>query len=205
MLRVLLAAILAGSWLACGAARAELPPDLVAKLRQGGYIIYMRHGPTDKSQRSVEKAHLAAGSFDLSDCATQRNLSPEGRRLLNLSGGAFRTLGVPVGRLLASRYCRTMETARLFAGEPEPADDLTPRPDTGEPGRADALRARLAEPPLPGTNTLIVAHGGIMMAVDGLQPNEGEALVFAPADAGRSHQQVARVKLAAWEPLAQDQ
>lgn len=183
-------------------ASAELSDALLAELRQGGYIIYMRHGPTNKAEQPKEQVLLKAGEFRLDDCSTQRNLSEEGRARLRQAGAAFRSLGIPVGKIVASRFCRTRETARLFYGEPEPADDLTPDAATGEPGRGEALRVRLDAPPQPGTNTLIVAHGGIMAALDGIQPNEGDAYVFRPGTEGEPHRIVGRIKLGDWAPAA---
>lgn len=181
---------------------AALDQAMVAELRHGGYIIYMRHGPTDKRERPKEHRLLREGGFRLDDCNTQRNLTDEGRQRLRQAGEAFHSLGIPVGPVLASRYCRTLETARLFAGEPTPAEDLTPDAATGEPGRAQALRARLQQAPGPGTNTLIVAHGGIMRALKGIQPNEGEALVFVPGGKSDAERMVGRVSLKDWEAVA---
>src|ERR1700694_4553731 len=50
---------------------AGLSPVL-GELRQGGLVIYFRHGLTDPMGSSDEEA-------DLTNCDTQRNLSAEGR------------------------------------------------------------------------------------------------------------------------------
>lgn len=184
-------------------AGANLTPELLLALQGGGYIVYMRHGPTDKSERPKEEALLRMGEFRLDDCATQRNLTDSGRARLRDAGAAFRLLNIPVGRAVASRYCRTLETARLFlGGEPTPANDLTPDATSGEPGRADALAAYMLEPPAPGTNTVIVAHGGIMAALKGIQPDEGEALIYEPGSQPESQRLVGKIKLWEWVALA---
>lgn len=205
MIRKFLLGVLAGALCFTVAAPVGAKPtdDLVVSLQRGGYIIYMRHGPTDKSERHKEQSMLRSGEFRLDDCATQRNLTDEGRDRVREAGAAFRWLHIPIGRVLASRFCRTVETARLFRGEePTPADDLTPDPATGEPGRAEALRARLQEQPPPGTNTLIVAHGGIMAALVGVQPNEGEALVYRPEAGPEFPRLVGTIKLQEWATIA---
>ena len=47
---------------------AHSSKELIQALQQGGYVIYMRHAATERSQKdSVD------GSFD--DCSKQRNLS----------------------------------------------------------------------------------------------------------------------------------
>jgi hypothetical protein len=38
-------------WVACGAA-AQVDPSLVERLREGGFVLYMRHASTDFSQNA---------------------------------------------------------------------------------------------------------------------------------------------------------
>jgi broad specificity phosphatase PhoE len=188
--------------LPASASWAALSPELIADLRHGGYIIFLRHGPTDKAQRPKEQRLLREGGFRLDDCGTQRNLTDDGRVRLREAGNAFHSLGIPVGTVLASQYCRTLETARLFAGEPIPADDLTPDAKSGEPGKAEALRARMQQVPTTGTNTVLVAHGGMMRTLNGIQPDEGEALVFLPGRQPYRELLVARVSLKEWATVS---
>src|SRR5256885_16236611 len=94
------------------AQRSSLPPrelapaQLLAELRKGGYILYFRHAATDMSQ-SDERMK----SFE--DCANQRNLIDRGRSDARKAAAAIRRLGIPVERVLASPFCRTVETAQL--------------------------------------------------------------------------------------------
>lgn len=74
-------------------------------LRQGGYVIYFRHTKTDFSQKDTVA--------DYDNCAGQRNLTDEGRTQAKDIGVAMKVLGIPVGRVVASPYCRTRETAQL--------------------------------------------------------------------------------------------
>jgi hypothetical protein len=53
-------------------ASAQVDPPLVEKLRQGGYVLYMRHTSTDFSRND-------ANSRSFEDCANQRNLTDKGR------------------------------------------------------------------------------------------------------------------------------
>jgi broad specificity phosphatase PhoE len=71
----------------------------------------------------------------LEDCATQRNLSDEGRAEARRLGAAFRARGISVQRLLSSPWCRCLETARLAFGSPEvwtPLGNLFGRPEHRE-------------------------------------------------------------------------
>ncbi len=61
----------------------------------------------------------------LDDCSTQRNLSDAGRREARQIGLAFRARGVVVDRVLASPWCRCVETARLAFGSAEIAPALS--------------------------------------------------------------------------------
>ena len=48
------------------------------------------------------------------DCPKQRNLTDAGRSEARAIGAAIKRLGVPVGSVMASPFCRTMETAQLI-------------------------------------------------------------------------------------------
>ena len=82
-------------------------PQLVAALRRGGYVVYFRHTATDYSRDDTGMRHLG-------DCDHQRLLSAQGRRDARDIGLRIRALGLPVGEVLASPFCRTMDHARLM-------------------------------------------------------------------------------------------
>ncbi len=50
----------------------------------------------------------------LDDCSTQRNLSERGRRQARALGEAFRANAVAVEKIIASQWCRAVETATLM-------------------------------------------------------------------------------------------
>ena len=52
-------------------------------------------------------------SFRLNDCATQRNLSPEGRVQAQRLGDHLRTQGALIAAVWSSPWCRTQDTADL--------------------------------------------------------------------------------------------
>ena len=63
--------------------------------------------------------------FKLDDCATQRNLSEEGRLQARQIGNAFRENGITSAQVWSSRWCRCLETARLLElGSVEPLPSL---------------------------------------------------------------------------------
>src|SRR6516165_8616678 len=85
-------------------AREPGAPELLAALRHGGYVLYFRHAATDFSQNDEKMKRFE-------DCADQRNLIDRGRDDARAAGAAIRELNIPVERVLASPFCRTVETA----------------------------------------------------------------------------------------------
>jgi phosphohistidine phosphatase SixA len=137
------------------------------------------------------------------DCTTQRNLSERGREHARALGEAIRALGIPIGTVLASPLCRTVETAMLAFGAAQKAPAAReggPLPP-GSPGRFPALRVLLSTPVAPGANTVVVGHGyPYYTLVGGQYLSEGEADVLRPR--GADFEVLARVGLAQWRALA---
>ena len=171
-------------------------PELLAALRGGGYILYFRHTDTDHSQNDERMTSVE-------DCTTQRNLTDRGRDHARALGEVIRTLGIPIGAVLASPLCRTVETAMLAFGAAQKvpaAREGGPLPP-GSPGRFPALRALLSTPVAPGANTVIVAHAYPYFSLVGGQfLSEGEADMVRPR--GGDFEVVARVGLRQWRELA---
>ena len=207
-LRAFLAAGLIGLCL-IGAASAQSEGGLsggtlVQALRQGGYNIYFRHAATDWSQSDRVRE---AGDWLSCDPERIRQLSDEGRQTAREVGDAIRALGIPVGQVLASPYCRTVETAKLMnLGPVETTTDVMNMRVAEYFGGRDAIvktaRARLATRPVAGTNTVIVAHGNVARDSTPVYPGEAEGVVFKPDGAG-TFSVVARVSPAMWRELAQ--
>lgn len=175
---------------------------LVQALRQGGYNIYFRHAATDWSQSDRVRE---PGDWLSCDPGRIRQLSNEGRDTARAVGAAIRALGIPVGRVLASPYCRTVETAKLMdLGAIETTTEvMNMRVAEYFGGRAAIVktaRAVLAAPPEEGTNTVIVAHGNVARDSTPVYPGEAEGVVFKPDNSG-GFSVVARVEPATWRAL----
>jgi len=140
-------------------------------------------------------------SFD--DCANQRPLTDKGRDEARAIAGHLKRLGIPIGRVYASPYCRTVETAMLAFGKAEKTNDARGGPvQADDPKRYDALKKLLSPPPAKGQNNVISSHGNPFIAVFG-PPYlaEGEIAVVKPGGDAR-FATVARIKLADWDALA---
>jgi phosphohistidine phosphatase SixA len=155
---------------------------VLGDLRKGGLVIYFRHAATEQTGSGDEAA-------DLRNCATQRNLSAEGRAQASQIGQAFRTLGIAVDTVTTSPFCRCVDTGRLAFGRFTINDDLYFAINTdAEKTRqlADSLRKTLATPPPPGTNAVIVSHTANLREAAGIWPKpEGAAYIFRPIPGGR--------------------
>jgi len=86
--------------------------SLINKLQSGGYIIYMRHGKTNRKQVNRHVQEL-----DFNNCETQRNLSIEGINQMTLIGEMIKELSIPIGEVRSSPYCRTKDSAKYAFGE----------------------------------------------------------------------------------------
>ena len=177
----------------------DKPPssqELLSELRKGGYVIFFRHTSTDFSRDD-------ARSKSDDDCDNQRPLTDKGRAEARQIGAAFRELKIPVGQVLASPRCRTLETAMLAFGRAETAPEARGGPAAPEsPDRYAPLRQLLSTPPKPGANLVISSHGNPFYATAGAPYlAEGEAAVIRPT--GTDFEIVARVRHDAWRALQQ--
>ncbi len=168
---------------------------LVRELREGGYVLYLRHTSTDFSQNDAKMA-----GYD--DCANQRNLTEKGRAEARVIAGHLERLRIPVGRVLASPYCRTMESARLAFGKAEATQDVRGGPvRTDDPKRYEPLRKILGSAVKKGENLAVSSHGNPFIAVAG-PPYlaEGEIAVVKPEGASK-FRVVGRIRVEEWEFL----
>jgi phosphohistidine phosphatase SixA len=183
-LPVVLMAIMLTGW--AQAARAS--EEAWQALRQGGTVALLRHA---RAPGSGDPAN-----FRLDDCSTQRNLSEEGRRQAQRIGDQFRTRKVPVERVLASRWCRALDTARLAFGtlaQPSAPLDSFFSGREQEPAQTQALRRLIEEWPSTGV-LVLVSHQVNITALTGIFPSEGEMLVLKPM-AGPGFDIIGRVGL----------
>lgn len=157
------------------------PAEIAERLSEGGHTILLRHASTTP----IPDKTLA---LDPKNCATQRVLSEAGQREARRMGAAFQSLGIEVGKVLTSPYCRCIDTGMLAFGEAEKTELLTVA-DRELPRRkieiGAEVRTLLDTPPDAGTNTVLIAHTGTLLYSFGLDPKpEGIAHVFKPTGLG---------------------
>ena len=176
---------------------------LLEALRNGGYKIYFRHAATDWTQHDQVSQ---AGDWTSCDPGRMRQLSEPGRQTAAAIGDALRRLDIPIGQVLASPYCRTVETARLMnLGPVETTTDIMNMRVAeffgGSSAIAEHTRRRLSMLPQKAVNTILVAHGNVLVTATGVYPQEAEAIVFEPQGNG-SFTFIARILPQEWARLA---
>jgi phosphohistidine phosphatase SixA len=171
------------------AARPGTPEGdaLVARLRQGGLVLFMRHADT--------RGEACDRSFRVGDRAGQRNISPMGREQAALVGRRIAELGIPLEfPVLAGPVFRARGTAEAAFGpnRVRVTDDLLADDYAG--ARLEEVMAghrRLLSEPVPaGVNRMLVGHRTplIMIAgppVGGRALPEGSFAVVEPGGAFR--------------------
>ena len=176
--------------------------ELADRLRQGGYVLVMRHASSPANP--PDAAHADAANKEL-----ERQLDDNGRATAIAMGRALKRLNIPIGKVYSSPTYRARQTVML-AGLPTP-ETVTALGDFGRsmariqgPGPVQWLQAKVAEAPATGRNTLIVTHmpniaAAFPDAAKDLQ--DGEALIFKPGGKGKA-ELVAAVPITDWPRMA---
>jgi phosphohistidine phosphatase SixA len=173
-------------------------PALVRALRQGGYVIVMRHA---SSPREVPDRKTA----NPDNVNLERQLDDAGRSSATAMGKALRDLKIPIGDVRTSPTYRAMETVRLAQ-----FSNVKPVTELGDGGQsmqaaqeaqAVWLKQKVTESS-SGTNTLLVTHmpniARAFPQVSGVA--DGESIVFHPDGKGGT-QLVGRIKIEEWPRL----
>jgi phosphohistidine phosphatase SixA len=155
--------------------------ELLSALQSGGHVIYFRHAQTER-----DYADQADPNMDLNDCETQRQLNDVGIQQAEDIGAAFTGLGIPVGDVITSEYCRAWQTAELAFGRYEKTAQLNFLPfEDYTDAQVEEMKANvtplLTAVPEAGQNTVIVGHDDIFEAATGIYPDpQGMAYVLTP-------------------------
>jgi broad specificity phosphatase PhoE len=182
---------------------ATAAPAWIAALRDGGYVIVVRHGATYADQADTNP-------LDPKDTAHQRQLNDAGRAAAKSMGDALRKLKIPVGKVQTSQFQRAVETGTLLGfGEVSSTADIaegglvvTPNENNR---RTAALRTLAATPPPASTNIVLITHKPNIVDAfgkDWFDVREGEASIFRPDGKG-GYTLVVRLQAAEWTRLAQ--
>lgn len=173
---------------------------LLSALRSGGYVVFIRHGQTEK-----DNADQAQKTMRVNDCSTQRTLSEKGWNQSKTIGMAFKKGRIPVGKVISSQYCRAWQTADLAFGNFKrdarlnfaPAEEYT---DAQVASMKAGIMPHLTTKPAAGTNTVVVGHDDVFESATGIYPApQGIAYVVKPM--GNGFELLAKLSPQDWKNL----
>lgn len=196
LLAMLVAVAVAPAWTETTAGQ-----PLIEALREGGYVLLMRHASSPAARPDKALA-------DRENTALERQLDKNGRNTARAMGKAMRALHLPIREIISSPTYRALETVRM-AGLPQPRTAVE-LGDGGQsmqplqPSPAAWLRNLVAMIPASGTDSLIVTHAPNITAALGANladVADGEILVFRPDGHGDA-MLAGRIKIDEWPALA---
>jgi len=196
------AVLLTASAVATAYADAPTRSDVVPALQKGGYVLFIRHPKTHPDQADTDPLHI-------DNIKVQRQLSDEGRQQAKDLGQAFRALKIPVASVIASKFWRAQEAAKLLdLGKVDASIDVAEGGLVVSPNenqrRAQALRKLLGTAPPEGKNLIIVSHRPNLQDAAGKDfgdVGEGEVVIFQPQGESK-FTLLARVPAATWTTWA---
>lgn len=148
--------------------------ELIEQLQMGGHVLLIRHERTNAFILDRE-------DYQIENCAAQRNLSIAGSANAVENGEVIRFLDIPIGEVIASPMCRTLETARLMFGDVTPNTALHGAGEEPEDVRTNLEQLIVSSVGKPD-NTVLVTHLGIFTFVYGGHLAEGDAAIFDVED-----------------------
>ncbi len=163
-------------WVACItlaliAANASAQVDVFDALRDDGHVLLLRH--------AIAPGFGDPDEFDINDCATQRNLSAQGRQQARAIGDQLRAEGLGDIAVYTSYWCRGRDTANAMnLTQPQPHPGLNSFfQDRGQRDAIinalrDLLKTLANEPP-----AVLVTHQVNIRAVTGQGVRSGGGVV----------------------------
>ncbi|MDJ0977431.1 MAG: hypothetical protein QNI87_02755 [Erythrobacter sp.] len=162
--------------------------EVIEKLREGGYIMLIRHERTEVPSRADDYTRPPA------ECRAQRNLSVAGVVSSHETGTLIRAAGIPIARVITSPMCRATETARYMFGAEYETDNRLMHHDPGAQSKRplDQAARETSEvidelaPVLADGNVALISHGGNIFKSTGLRLTEGEIGVLQLDEQGKA-------------------
>jgi phosphohistidine phosphatase SixA len=143
-----------------------------ARLLEGGHTILMRH--------TLAPGTGDPANFNLGDCATQRNLSEDGRQQAQRIGARLAARTIKVDVVLTSQWCRAKDTARLVFTRIKPVEEPALNSFFADQSSKDEqtnAAVKLIQSFVGSGNQVMVTHQVNITALTGLSPREGEIII----------------------------
>ncbi len=157
---------------------ADTEAGLLALVKKGSHVALMRH--------AIAPGTGDPQNFSIDDCATQRNLSDEGRQQATNTGEFLRANGIENLAVYTSQWCRCVETATLLRYdkvEDLPFLNSFYQRREREKSQTTELQNWLVELD-KDVSTLLVTHQVNITALTGVYPSSGEIVVVEVTDGG---------------------
>lgn len=174
---------------------------LIDALREGGYVLIMRHPSSPRLGPTRTDAHLGNDRLE-------RQLDARGSELARAMGAALKSMAIKISPVYCSPAFRAREALKLAGFEhiivAAELDELRPFDEQAASlMHARWLQRHSARTPPGGSNTLLMTHlPNLLEAFDRIESVEvGELLVHAPAQADTGTL-IARVPIEDWPRLA---
>lgn len=167
----------------CAASNAiAAEKDVFDVLRQrDGVVVLYRH--------AIAPGGGDPAGFQIDECATQRNLSQDGRSQARRMGRELKSERVPVINVRSSRWCRALQTARLMnIGKVQvtPALNSVFTASSAQARRQQSQTERLIRTHRSQAGVLVlVGHQANIIDLTGIAPESGEGVVVRMNQTGK--------------------
>lgn len=157
---------------------SDVDTQLWKMLKSGEHLALLRHaiapGTGDPPQ------------FELGQCATQRNLSEEGRDQAEKIGDRFHEQGINSAQVYSSQWCRCMETAKLLGLGP--VEELAALNSFFQRYERRESQTRMLTEWIARQNLdrpiVLVTHQVNITALTGIYPASGELVIVHRSSTG---------------------
>lgn len=192
-----------GPWNLTEQAIQKSGDPLIARLAEGGYVLYFRHGKTDVEYQDRQDR---PGWWKTCNPRRHRPLSDEGRAQMETIGVNMRALRIPVAKVVTSEYCRAVDSGLLLQVMPVVHDAALNHSEAQryamrtDVEMVNGLRALFGDKPPAGKNTVLIGH--VITVNPPLETvftsmQEAEAVVLRPLGDGK-YEIVGRVPVERW-------
>lgn len=173
--------------------------ELIKELRNGGFVVYIRHGKTDT--RVLDEYPVV-----LDDCSKQRPLTDEGREELLLLSDYIKRSQIPVYEIYSSPLCRAKESSEIIFGNNITIDNnlmYTAQLTSSDKIPIIARTLELISTPVKkeGYNRAMVAHApNLADIMDYFPEREASTIIFKPLG-NDTFEYIATILPEEWEEL----
>lgn len=183
-----------------------LPDFPVEKLKEGGYVIFMRHTPRDTTDDPEEEKMRNIHDRE-SVCSKPTRLNQKGIEYAQKIGEVIAALNIPKDEIILSPSCRTQEMKKIIFGTDnymtmkEMLYIYARDPKIAPAHYNQVIMEVLTKPLYHGQNRFIFAHNNVIrqdtigFAVD---LDEGDSAVFKPTGEFGKFNPVGRINMKAW-------